>query len=111
MLKAGLPALADPGFKEAIDGVCAVGEGVGAGVGIGVAAGKGVATGRFPPISTICPPVVLNARPLLPQRTSRSTVPLTPGTVIELTGVKWVRSKDLITVAPVCWLVKYQPFV
>src|SRR5579864_2135594 len=106
ILNAGAPALADPGFKDAMTGVCAVGAGVGAGVGIGVAAGKGVATGRFPPISTICPPVVLNARPLLPQRMSRSTVPVTPGTVIELTGVKWVRSKDLITVGPFCWLAK-----
>src|SRR5690349_9876271 len=83
MLNAGPPALADPGCREAMTGVCAVGAGVGAGVGIGVAGGKGVATGKFPPISTICPPVVLNARPLLPQRTSRSTVPLTPGTVME----------------------------
>src|SRR5579864_6814599 len=106
MLNAAPPALADPGFKNTMAGVCAVGAGVGAGVGIGVAAGKGVASGRFPPISTICPPVVLNARPLLPQRMSRSTVPVTPGTVIELTGVKWVRSKDLITVGPFCWLAK-----
>src|ERR1041385_6915629 len=106
MLNAGPPALAEPGFKDVIAGVCAVGAGVGAGVGIGVAGGKGDATGRLPPISTICPPVVLNAKPLLPQRSSRSTVPLTPGIAMELTGVKCVRSNDLITVGPFCWLAK-----
>jgi len=111
MLKAGPPALAEPGLNEAIDGVCAVGAGVGAGVGIGVAGGKGAATGRFPPISTICPPVVLNAKPLFPQRRSRCTVPVTPGTVMELTGVKCVRSNDLIMVGPVCWLAKYAVLV
>src|SRR6185437_12224741 len=105
MLNAGPPTLADPGFKDAMAGVCAVGAGVGAGVGIGVGAGEGGATGRLPPISTICPPVVLNAKPLLPHRRSRCTVPLTPGTVMELTGVKCVRSKDLITVG-VVWLAK-----
>ena len=105
MLNAGPPALAEPGFKDAIAGVWAVGAGVGAGVGIGVAGGKGDATGKLPPIKTICPPVVLNAKPLLPQRRSRCTLPVTPGTVMELTGVKCVRSKDLIAV-PFCWLAK-----